>query len=130
VDNGFTSASVSKTVRVNPRLGVSLPNIVSTVTCGSSCHLHTPASAASSIFNPPTPSGGNAPPWDNVNTLEGLSLYRRLIQRVNLGTPTASRLLTCPQSGCGGMGGYAWTPGMNPYDQVQNWILDGAPPGN
>jgi hypothetical protein len=71
------------------------------------------------------------PPWDNLSTKDAATLYQRLRQRINLGTPVNSLLLTCPHLGCGGMAAQAdfssVATGSN-YDNFLKWIQDGAPP--
>jgi len=127
VDNGFSSASLSQSIAVSPSRGVSYPSIVSTVTCGSSCHLYG-TTTTPTLFNPVS-GGGSAPPWDNVNTADLVTLYQRIMQRVIVGS-SASHLLTCPLSGCGLMGAQGWSTLSPPYTDVLKWIQDGAPPGN
>jgi hypothetical protein len=42
-------------------------------------------------------------------------------------------LLTCPHTGCGGMGSqpnFTSTAVNSDFDKLQKWITDGAPPGN
>jgi hypothetical protein len=93
---------------------------------------------------------GLAPSWQNVNDVNGKTLWRRVFQRVDLVTSTNSLLLLNPSntnngSNPGGHGGgcrpgfningFA-VPGVCPdsstanYTTFQNWILDGGPPGN
>lgn len=131
VDNGSSPATASKTVTVSPSGGISFPTIVGVVNASpcSGCHLYINlANVVNPIFG-----SGYPPPWDNLTAKDGTTLYQRIRQRVNLGTPASSQLLVCPHSGCGGMPG-AQTGFVNTTDanyvNVLTWIQNAAPPGN
>ncbi len=128
VDNSSSSATASKTVSVTLVGGTSFQTIINTVTASpcSGCHIYT---NLASIFNTSQQSG-TAPAWDNANTADGMTLYQRIRQRVNLASPASSLLITCPQSGCGNMPTYALGPGTATHDNFLSWIQHGAPPGN
>ena len=102
----------------------------------------------------PANNSGTAPDWENEVTA-GTTLWRRVFQRVNLGTSTNSLLLLNPSNdqgttintnfhggGCRagfniwGVAAGVISPYFCPdalranYDAFNSWILDGAPPGN
>ena len=129
VDNGSSTSTVNKNVTVNPTNGITFATIAGTVgvTPCSGCHIF---GTLTNIYNTVSQTGF-APPWNNANTQDGATLYQRLRQRVNLGTPTSSLLLVCPNAGCGGMGAQATfssTAAGTDYDNFLKWIQDGAPP--
>jgi hypothetical protein len=128
VDNGSSPATASNTVSVTLNGGTTFQTIVNIVTASpcSGCHIYT---TLTGIFNT-SPQSGTAPAWDNANTADGVTLYQRIRQRVNLASPASSLLVICPQSGCGNMPAYALGPGTPTHDNILSWIQNGAPPGN
>ncbi len=157
VTNGLSSHSISKVVQVNPFRGVRFSNFTgtsdngyfSTIGC-SGCHFY---GVANTYYNPVSNNGWN-PQWENMTGIDGTTLYERVRQRVNLAVSTNSLLLLNPSHDQGvtintnGHGG-GCLPGFNiwgvaanvapyfcpdtsraNYDNFNNWILDGAPPGN
>ncbi len=128
VDNGSSPATASRTVSVTLNGGTSFQTIINIVTNSpcSGCHLY---GNLSSIFNT-SPQSGTAPAWDNASTADGVTLYQRIRQRVNLASPASSLLVTCPQSGCGNMPTQNLGPGTATHDNILSWIQNGAPPGN
>jgi hypothetical protein len=137
-DNASNSNATTSTFNVNPTNGVPFSTLGATTTglfttlgC-TGCHSGTP------------------PSWQNVTGVDGSTLWRRVFQRVDLGTSANSLLLLNPSDtnnvlnpgGHGGgcragfnINGFA-VPAVCPdlstanYTTFQNWILDGAPPGN
>jgi len=142
VDNGSGTSTISKTLTISPSRGTAFPTIVANLSTNinscSSCHVF---GNLTNIFNTTSGTANSAamPPWDNGVTQDGESLYQRVMQRVNLGIPTSSLLLVCPNAGCDFNGTFNVMPAQPSfastalgtiYDQFRNWILDGAPPGN
>ncbi|HZF18519.1 MAG TPA: hypothetical protein VE008_02300 [Burkholderiales bacterium] len=135
VDNGFTSATASRTVSVSPGGGVTFPTIVNVLNSApcSGCHQYGSVvnGVLQGVFNPASQIG-TQPSWTNASTQEGDTLYMRVRQRVILGSSN-SLLLRCPHLGCGGMGGnqagFVNTTDTN-YTNFLTWISNGAPPGN
>ncbi|HZF19829.1 MAG TPA: hypothetical protein VE008_09000 [Burkholderiales bacterium] len=131
VDNGSTTGSVPKTITVTPTQGKTFSAAVVPVIGGAPCNgCHQNTTPLTGVFNTASASGF-PPAWANGNTLGGIAttLYQRVRQRVNLGTPSASLIITCPTSGCDGgampaQGGFVAGP------DFLKWIQDGAPPGN
>jgi hypothetical protein len=166
VTNGLSSHSVSRVIQVNPFRGVRFSDFTGTSNDGyfqsigcSGCHFHvTPR--YNPFSNNPNGSGFEPPQWENITGADGTTLYERVRQRVNLGTPTRSLLLLNPTNGNNGFNdnpvvGLNTTPhgggclaGFNiwgeaafgahgcadtsqaNYNNFLNWIQDGAPPGN
>jgi mono/diheme cytochrome c family protein len=141
VDNGtLTQSTATKTITISPPQGVTFATVAGIVggsPC-SGCHIF--GTPLTTIFN--TASGTNSslamPPWDNAPTLgngtENVSLYRRLMQRVNLGSAANSLLVVCPSVSCDGgvmpAQGGNFVVGGSSYNNLLRWIQDGAPPGN
>ncbi len=132
VDNGSAQSSISKAVTVSPPQGVTFGTVAGVLGASpcSSCHAY--GGSTSTSFNPASGSGF-PPEWDNATTADGETLYQRVMQRVILGNPAASHILTCPNAGCfsmgGGQAGFTTTSDTN-YVRFLHWIQDGAPPGN
>jgi hypothetical protein len=138
VDNGSGTSSTNATVTVRgPNNVVFRPTIVNILTSSPCSGCHTTSTPLSNTFNPASNTSNFAaiPPWSDAPTLgtvgqpENVSLYQRVMQRVNLGL-----LPLCPHSGCdsgdmpGNQTGFVNTTDAN-YVNVQNWVNDGAPPG-
>ena len=164
VNNGLSSHSISKVVQVNPFRGVRFSDFTGTSNDGyfnsigcSGCHFHgTPR--YNPFSNNPNGSGFEPPQWENMTGADGTTLYERVRQRVNLGTPASSLLVLNPTNttsvlnpivGLNSTGhGGGCLPGFNiwgeaafgahgcpdtsqaNYNNFLNWIQDGAPPGN
>src|SRR6266568_416598 len=131
VDNGSSPATASKTVSVRPGGGILFTNIVGILNASpcSGCHIY--GASVTSVVNP-ADLAGFPPPWDNATAKDGTTLYQRVRQRVILGS-SSSRLLVCPHTGCGAMGGsqtgFVNTTDTN-YVNFLTWISNGAPAGN
>jgi hypothetical protein len=147
-DSAANTNATTNTFSVTPArgitfatLGATTTGLFTTLTC-TSCHFGTAADPAN--------NSGLAPSWQNVNDVNGKTLWRRVFQRVDLVTSANSLLLLNPSNtnnaiNPGGHGGgcrpgfninnFA-VPGVCPdastanYTTFQNWILDGSPPGN
>jgi PKD repeat protein len=76
-------------------------------------------------------AGANSsePDWNDENA-GGLTLWQRVFQRTNLGSPSSSRLVDCPTNGCGAMSAQPGLFSGTDHTNFVNWITDGAPPGN
>jgi PKD repeat protein len=137
VDNGLSTDQIDRTFTVTPAQGYSFANLRSafgTLGC-TGCHVFTPA------YNDPDPAAnsGTEPSWENANDSNGKTLYERVRDRVNLGTPASSLLVLNPSNnstapngnghggGCQASFGCA-ADGSTNYDSFLNWIEDGAPP--
>jgi hypothetical protein len=131
VDNGSTTSSVPKTITVTPTQGKTFSAAVVPVIGGAPCNgCHQNTTPLTGVFN--TASGSGFPPaWANGNTLGGIqtTLYQRVRQRVDLTTPSASLIITCPTSGCDG-GAMPAQLGFAAGPDFLKWIQDGAPPGD
>jgi hypothetical protein len=131
VDNGSTTSSVPKTITVTPTQGKTFSAAVVPVIGGAPCNgCHQTTTPLTGVFNTASASGF-PPAWANGNTLGGIAttLYQRVRQRVDLATPSASLIITCPTSGCDG-GAMPAQVGFAAGPDFLKWIQDGAPPGN
>jgi hypothetical protein len=131
VDNGSTTSSVPKTITVTPTQGKTFSAAVVPVIGGAPCNgCHQTTTPLTGVFNTASASGF-PPAWANGNTLGGIAttLYQRVRQRVDLATPSASLIITCPTSGCDG-GAMPAQVGFAAGPDFLKWIQDGAPPGD
>jgi mono/diheme cytochrome c family protein len=135
-----TNATTS-TFSVTPQRGTTFATMTADfVNFGcTGCH-----SFINGATNPdPANNSGNRPSWALENDSNGKTLWRRAFQRTDLGAGTSadSLLLLNPSNttdatfnpnghGGGCYSGFICTGGSANYTTFQNWILDGAPPGN
>jgi hypothetical protein len=136
--NATTSQS---TFSVTPQRGTTFATMTADfVSFGcTGCH-----SFVNGATNPdPTNNSGLRPSWALENDSNGKTLWHRAFQRTDLGVGTSadSLLLLNPSNttdptfnanghGGGCYSGFICTGGSANYTTFQNWILDGAPPGN
>jgi len=161
VNNGSGSNTTSKVVTVTPTRGVKFTDVVTTlndtvnVGC-TGCHTSGGTAYYNPISNDTNNFNYNPPSWVDELGSESTptTLYQRIMQRVNLATPTNSLLLLNPSNdqgttintnghgggclpgfdiwGAGGTGTPWFCPDTSSanYNNFLKWIQDGAPPGN
>lgn len=89
----------------------------------------------------PANNSGTPPSWENVNDVNGKTLWQRVFQRVSSGSPAGSLLLLNPENITNGTNTNGHGGGCRPgfgcdasgsanATTFSNWVLDGAPPGN
>jgi hypothetical protein len=136
VDNGAlsTGTAVSKTITVSANSTFAQVSAVFTnVNYGcTGCH----AFGIGYANNPdPAVNSGIPPSWQSPNDSNGKTLYQRVLDRVNLGSPASSLLLLNPLNSSvspntnGHGGGQLFTDENDTaYVTFLTWIIGNAPP--
>jgi hypothetical protein len=131
VSNGvLPNATVNHTVTVSS--GVTFSSVIAILGNAGSPSPGTNGFCTGCHVNPGT---STQPSWITDGTVSGNNaLYSRLTTTVGVidfGTPKNSRLLICPNAGCGLMGGsqigFVNGASMVNYDAFLTWITNGAP---
>jgi len=136
VTNGLSNDTLDRTFTVTTTQGFTFASLRSAfvnLNCNG-CHFFDPANTNNN--NPdPAPNSGNPPSWENLADSNGKTLYQRVRDRVNLGTPASSSLVLNPANNPAGSHGGGCRDGFGcnatgtaNYDNFLNWIEDGAPP--
>jgi hypothetical protein len=150
-DAALNSATAFSNFSVTPSLGTTFAamttNFVSFGCTG--CHSTGNPAAADPANNSGTAANGIRPSWENVNDVNGKTLWQRVFQRVVPGNTARSLMILNPRDansvnndnpiGAGFAtphgGGCQTNFGCGVGDSSRltifsNWVLDGGPPGN
>ena len=133
VDNGAlsTGTTVSKTISVSANGTFTQVKAIFNGALGcTGCH-----SYANGATNPdPAANSGLAPSWASENDSNGKTVYQRVIDRINLGSPASSLLVLNPLGSSaapntnGHGGGQLFTDENDAnYITFLTWIIGGAP---
>jgi hypothetical protein len=133
-DSASNTAATTNTFSVTPTNGTTFATMTSNfVSLGcTGCHSTGNPAAAD-----PANNSGSPPSWENVNDVNGKTLWRRVFQRVVVGNPSSSLLYQNPTNsdplghggGCRPGFGCDATGSAN-ATTFSNWITSGGPPGN
>ena len=137
-DTASNTAATTNTFSVTPTNGTTFATMTSNfVNLGcTGCHSTGNPAAAD-----PANNSGIQPSWENVNDVNGKTLWRRVFQRVAVGAPSSSLMLLNPQNVTNGINTNGHGGGCRPgfgcdatgsanATTFSNWINDGGPPGN
>lgn len=138
-DAALSTTFTTSTFSVTPARGTTfstMSGLFTSIGC-TGCH-----SYAAGATNPDPANNSNVPPsWAAELDSNGKTQWKRIFQRTDLVTSTSSLLLLNPSNnstspntnghGGGCQNGFGCGVGTSAnYTSFQNWILDGAPPGN